>query len=302
MNASPGKSARVPPDMDGARLDRAMDLVCPGVGLSARRRLIARGLVLAAGRPGTPGQKMRSGDEIILLDAPDQACPAGPAGGVRVVSAAGGFVALAKPAGLHTAALAHTPGPSLEACLPALLPGQDPRLLTRLDRPTSGLVLAALAPEAAHRFRDIEARGLAVKRYLAVVAGELDRPLVLDRALDTAKRTKTRVLPGPDPDPARHTRVEPLASAALAALVPGADRAGRVTLVRATIGRGARHQIRAHLAQAGHPLLGDPLYGPAPDAPFRLHHGRVDFPGFSARLAPDWPLAPFLAGDWADLL
>ena len=55
------------------------------------------------------------------------------------------------------------------------------------------------------------------------------------------------------------------------------------------------HQIRAHLAAAGHPLAGDSLYGaelPCPSG-FLLHHGRVSLPDFQAFRLPAWlPLLP----------
>ncbi|MBU1247724.1 MAG: RluA family pseudouridine synthase, partial [Proteobacteria bacterium] len=58
------------------------------------------------------------------------------------------------------------------------------------------------------------------------------------------------------------------------------------TFVRAIIARGARHQIRAHLAAAGHPIVGDALYGTAGER-LCLYHTALDFPGFSVRLDPD---------------
>ncbi len=280
------------PEWEGARLDRALLALAPGASLALRRRLIETGQALLDGRTFPPGRKVRAGQTLALVapeaEPPSGLCASGPAQAALLVRQ-GPFAALHKPAGLPTAALAGKPGPSLEAQLPALLPGETPLLLTRLDTPTSGLVLAALAPEAARAFRDLEAGGRTRKEYLAVVRGRLDQPLVLTQALDTAKRTKTRVLPQPDLDPARHTRAEPLAAppglAALSAVH------GPLTLVRAVIGRGARHQIRAHLARAGHPLLGDALYGPdgTPAHPLRLHHRRIEFPGFSAQDEPDWP-------------
>jgi 23S rRNA pseudouridine1911/1915/1917 synthase len=307
MTPSPEDSALIlGPEWAGTRLDRALLALAPGASLALRRRLIETGQALLDGRVRPPGHKVRIGQTLAL--APSSAAPGLPPSGAAPAASTpsplphssgpllppaallvrqGSFAALRKPAGLPTAALAGKPGPSLEALLPALLPGEAPILLTRLDTPTSGLVLAALAPEAAQTFRTLESRNLVRKQYLAVVHGRLDHPLVLTQALDTAKRKKTRVLSQPDPDPARHTRAEPLAEPpGLAALAHGP-----LTLIRAVIGRGARHQIRAHLAQAGHPLLGDPLYGPKEEAPrpLLLHHQQIDFPGFSARIEPDWP-------------
>ncbi len=247
----------------------------------------------------------------------------------RLVALDAEFAALYKPAGLHTTALAGGAGSSLEGMLAtawpvfvdrhcvterqgcsALLPKPAtgplragtaeagrrgtgppaelppvPRLLTRLDYGTSGLVLGALTPEAAERFRTFEVAGRVEKTYFALVRGSLEKPLCLTGALRTDNRRKSLVLDAPHPDPARHTHVWPLRRGSF----PGFDEP--CTLVRVRIGRGARHQIRAHLAAAGFSLYGDGLYGTegSPELKgFYLHHAAVTFPGFSASVPSPW--------------
>lgn len=63
--------------------------------------------------------------------------------------------------------------------------------------------------------------------------------------------------------------------------------AGR-TLVLCCIHKGARHQIRAHMAHIGYPLVGDALYGSTATEPLRLHHGHVSWDAFTACSLPDW--------------
>jgi len=144
-------------------------------------------------------------------------------------------------------------------------------------------VLAALDRESATRYRMLEDAAGVDKRYLAVVHGSVETPLTLRRKIDMARRARVRVLPEDAADPLRATQVRPLAA-----------ENGR-TLVEARIAKGARHQIRAHLAAAGHPIVGDTLYGEPcggpgsdPDAGLRLHHWRMCLPGLCAATAPEW--------------
>jgi 23S rRNA pseudouridine1911/1915/1917 synthase len=241
----------------------------------------------------------------------------------RVLAEADGLVALYKPGGLHSAAIAGSAAPNVEARLPALLgkgPEHEgfPRLLNRLDGPTSGILLAARTPQAAQRFHAAEDSGQMAKTYLALVRGLLEQPVTVRRALDTANRATTRVLQDDTPDPLRHTEVMPLGTMnAMGAALPCGENATAgaslpntpCTLVRCVIRKGARHQIRAHLAALGHPIAGDVRYGgcadaegniPAAPSPatrqagphaaptLYLHHTRTELPGFRAACPPPW--------------
>jgi 23S rRNA pseudouridine1911/1915/1917 synthase len=306
----------LPEEAGFMRLDAALSLRLPHLPVRARRRLWTWLTVRVNGVPAAPGVQVGPGDTVRLE-------PAKPAGiglatipDVTLVGMNEAFAVFAKPAGLHSAAVAGGGETSLEALLPEIWPrlraeaarpaspaGSCPWLLTRLDKGTSGLVLAAQSREAEQRFRAAERAGLVRKSYLAVVRGKLDRPLRLDAGLRTAGGRLTRVCATPDPDPARHSLVEPLfavrAARGTVALSAGNAEA---TLVRVDIGRGARHQIRAHLAHAGFPLLGETRYAPAlhdapalsgaeaqgADAPLYLHHARLQAPGLYAVCPAPW--------------
>lgn len=261
-------------DTEGQRLDRMLEPFLPGFGLRQRRRLIETGRVLVEDRPAPASLKMRLGQRVRLL--PEESPQEAPVK-IRVVVRAQEFAAVNKPAGLHSAALAGGGGQSLEALLPELFPERAPRLLNRLDFLTSGLVLVGLNAHAAKVFAALKPATV-VKEYLAVVQGELTEELQLKRALDADDRKRTRVLGRLDPEPRSWTLVWP--ESALA---------GGRTLVRVRIQSGARHQIRAHLAAADLPIVGDPLYGEA-EAGERLflHHRYMEFQGFSARCEPGW--------------
>ncbi len=285
----------IPPELAGTRLDAALALLRPELGLRARKRLIAQGLVRLDGRPATKGTLVLEGQRLEILTAsleisPD---PHPPQPAPCILARNETYAALAKPAGLHTAALVGKAGDlTLEALLPQLLPDwPEAVLLNRLDRPTSGLVLAGRTAAARGTYQVLEDRGQVDKRYLLLVHGVLTEPLSLRAPLDMARRTRTRVLPG-EAEPLRWTELRPLqvlgseAAPGCDGLAPGS---APCTLALARIRKGARHQIRAHCAAAGYPLLGDALYGQAPaDAPLFLHHARVSLPGFEAQWLPEW--------------
>jgi|JI10StandDraft_1071094.scaffolds.fasta_scaffold713513_2 23S rRNA pseudouridine1911/1915/1917 synthase len=147
------------------------------------------------------------------------------------------------------------------------------KLVHRLDKPTSGLLVLASDARAVQRMQRLMARGELAREYWLVAHGDLsggvyERPLARDRGDG---------LRGSRPDglgkPAR-TEVEVLA------------RHVGCTTACARLVTGRTHQIRIHLAEAGHPLLGEQVYvrdhraagRPLLDAPrLMLHAWRLSF-------------------------
>ncbi|EPR31640.1 pseudouridine synthase [Alkalidesulfovibrio alkalitolerans DSM 16529] len=272
-------SVSITNDFDGERLDRALAAFLPDLGLRGRRRMCEKGMVLVDGAPRTPGYRVRAGQEVRLLTDELGSKTAGP---LHIVAQDERYATLVKPEGLHSARLAGG-GASAEDALRDLFLDQEAILCTRLDQATSGLLLVAFGEGAARAFRDLENAGLARKTYLAVVApvnGQTPPSrLVFDRALDTADRKRTRVL---------DVEAEEFRRTVMLRLCPAGE---GEWLVGLRILKGARHQIRAHLAHAGLPIVGDALYGDAAlGIPLHLHHFRLEFPGFDATTPPPWPL------------
>ena len=164
--------------------------------------------------------------------------------GVRIVAEQSGLVALYKPRGVHSQKGKEA---SVEDILPRLI-GEKAFLLNRLDFLTSGIILVALSKKVREEYLAVQQRGKLQKIYFAVVFGRVEQEFVCTRAIDSCKRQKVRVLTK-DAPPIRHTVVRPL------------QILGDTTLVQVQIAKGCRHQIRSHLAAAGFPIVGDPLYG-----------------------------------------
>ena len=270
---SGNETITVAAEHDGARLDRVLEAPLPGAGLRLRRRLCDEGKVLVDGRSRKPGYKVRTGQRVEING--EEVAVTHEELGLRVVERSDRFVAVFKPGGVHSAAIAGKDSSSAEDALEGLLPGTSPVLLNRLDYLTSGLLLIALTPEGAQDYQSIEQAGNIRKFYLAEVRGRLDGVVTVKSRLDVDDRPTTRVLDEEDGDAHRWTDVEVLAH----------DHDRDTTLVRCLIVRGARHQIRAHLAGLGHPIVGDPLYGDGVEGEqLMLRHYRVEFPGFSAEI------------------
>ncbi len=190
------------------------------------------------------------------------------------------LVAIAKPPGISLA----TPRRDTHAAVARLVAAlgdaeralhglEADRLLLvhRLDVGTSGVVLLARDAEAHRELAGAFAGRQVSKTYLALVwgrprppAGRFDRPL------------------GPDRNDRRRMCVDPAGRAA----VSDYDTVGRgrhVSLLRLTPHTGRTHQLRVHLASAGHPIVGDDLYGGP-------RHRGVRDPALRRALDPGRPL------------
>lgn len=275
---------RIAEDLAGSRLDKALAELLPELGIRGRRRLIASLGILVNGRPARAASRVKSGD---LVQIPEMAPTNDAATGAFLLDWQEPYCFFYKPAGLHTVRVAGSNTSSLEAAVPSLVAekqgDREIRLLQRLDFGTSGIVAGATSRAAEENYRKWEREGRIDKYYLAFLEGVLEEPVCASAALDTAKRRKSRVL---DHKSQRRTCFTPLYIWKNGEDFPLAgfpSPKGPFTLAGCRLCAGQRHQVRAHAAWLGHPLVGDQLYGKGSGG-FILQHFALDFPDHSVEL------------------
>jgi 23S rRNA pseudouridine1911/1915/1917 synthase len=153
-------------------------------------------------------------------------------------------------------------------------PQGEPRLVNRLDRETSGLVVIAKNAATARELgRYWETRQIR-KEYLAIVHGHVAVPhSIIDAPLGKDIQSRVAIKDGvcPDGSPAQ-TEVTRLLN--FEQDLPGGGR-GPFCLVRVLPLTGRKHQIRIHLSHWGHPIVGDKIYGPDEDCYLALVEDRL---------------------------
>ena len=248
----------------GIRLDRFLRIRFPGLPARSVRFAIEAGEVRVEGGRAQKGRLLSAGERVVvrrIAEARDWMPEPGDLPGASVLFADDAVAVLDKPPDVHTEP--HRPGERgtlagyLRREFPSVvefsssLPGLS--LLTRLDYATSGAVPAALTKDALEFLSRERESGEIRKTYYCLVRGCLDESRTLSFRIDSGGGETVRVrTETPDPDSRRWTTVTPV----------GGD--GSFTLVRAEISRGKRHQIRAHLAAAGFPVVGDRRYSAVP--------------------------------------
>jgi 23S rRNA pseudouridine1911/1915/1917 synthase len=257
----------------GRRLDQfVVEAIGEGAPTRSRlRRLIDEGHVRVNGEVVKAGARLKAGDVVeLVVPAPTPARAIAQAIDLVILFEDEHLVVVDKPAGLvvHPSA-GHPDGTLVNALLHhagdlAGIGGElRPGIVHRLDKDTSGVMVVA-KHDAVHvalaaRFKD---RDL-TREYLALVAPPPREDVGVYRTLHgrhpvDRKRFSSKVTRG---KPAvTHVRVE--------------ERFRGAALVRCRLETGRTHQIRVHLADHGHPIVGDPTYGRAPPDPRVRELGR----------------------------
>ena len=246
------------PEAAGERLDSFLAARLPGLTRSAAARLIETGQVLVDGEPARKSARLAGGETVeVTLPDPEPADALPQDIPLDVVYEDDDVIVVNKPSGLvvHPApghpdgtlvnALLHHCGGSLSGVGGELRPG----IVHRIDRDTSGLIIAA-KNDAAHQALAAQLADHTLARtYEAVAAGSfredagtVDAPI--GRCL--SDRKKMAVVPN---GKRAVTHWEVL------------ERFPGYTYVRCRLETGRTHQIRVHMAHLGHPIYGDTVYG-----------------------------------------
>jgi 23S rRNA pseudouridine1911/1915/1917 synthase len=251
--------ATIAPAADGWRLDRALADAVPTLSRERLKVLIASGAVTRDGLMVRDAAKKAAAGDRLLVAVPVPTLPHNEAQDIPLVVAYEDehLIVIDKPAGLvvHPAAgnldgtLVNALLHHCEGSLSGIGGVARPGIVHRIDKDTSGLMVAAKTDRAheglARQFHDHSID----RRYRAIVggvprpaAGKVDAPL----ARSATNRKKIAIVQGGKRAVTHFATMQVLRDAAL---------------VECRLETGRTHQVRVHMASIGHALLGDPVYG-----------------------------------------
>ncbi len=303
----------------GVRLDRWFRIHFPDVGYVYLQKLLRSGQVRVDSRRASANDRLEAGSQIRVPKIVRGAKKNSPSASAPVLSKADRdrienmilyedehVLVLNKPFGLAVQGGTGTKR-HIDGMLAGMVDrfGDRPRLVHRLDRDTTGVLLVAKHRDAAAKLGRIFQTRSAAKTYWALVKGvpkppqgKVKAPLV--KAAGPEGDRVRKALPG-EQEEAMH------ATTHYAVIDRVASKAAWVSLKPVT---GRQHQLRAHMALIGHPIVGDNKYGgdqnmPAEQIPPNLHlHARrliLPHPITGEKIDVSAPLPEHMRATW-DLL
>lgn len=233
----------------GERLDRF--LAGSFGSRAAAQKAIDAGLVQVDGEQRPKRWTVSAGEVVEFLPAVEEVpVEVGPQPELEPVHADEWLVVSDKPAGIVSHPAPGHPTGTLAQILQARFPGREVGLVHRLDRDTSGLLIAALDPETLRELRERLQRREIVREYTALVIG---RPKTAEGTIEAAigrdSRSRTKVSTRTDTPRSAVTHFETV------------EVFEEATLLKVRLETGRTHQIRVHLSEIGLPVAGDPTYG-----------------------------------------
>ena len=258
----------VPLEARGARLDRFLAETLHR-SRSELQRWIGAGRVSIAGQAAPAAARVRAGERILVEPMQPPTTQALPDERVRVevMYVDDDVIVVDKPAGMVVhPARGHSGGTLVNGLLALGLFRADaldddshptdnrPGIVHRLDRGTSGVMVVARTAAARERLKEQFQAHSIERAYAAIVVGNAS-----DRTFDT--------LHGRHPRDRLRFTTHVRSGRRAVTNVRVIERLLGATYLECTLQTGRTHQIRVHLAEAGTPVLGDPLYGKAPRDP-----------------------------------
>jgi 23S rRNA pseudouridine1911/1915/1917 synthase len=270
----------------GTRLDQWVVAHFPELSRVRVQELLEARLILVNGNPAKPSQKLRGNERISVearqrppLRAEAESIP------LNVLDEDDDLLIVNKPAGMSVHAGA---GNSQGTLVNALLGrgqslsrgGTDiedqlrPGIVHRLDKETSGLIVIAKNDYSHSKLAESFRTRAVKKTYVALAEGKLEKPagkIDFPIGRDPVHRTRMKAFIAPS-TPGKHVPAGQIREALtewrkLIQFAPA-------TLVEVQLRTGRTHQIRVHFSALKHPLVGDTLYGAAP----QISVGKIELP------------------------
>jgi 23S rRNA pseudouridine1911/1915/1917 synthase len=257
----------VPAGLQGIRLDAFARRCLPQLSRRQLENALRENTFTINGKIGKKGDRLGAGDRLVFTGPADWLAEKPVADtqlNVRIVYEDSSILVVDKPAGMATHGFSGKDSRTLANFLAAQRPAMlsvgksrwEPGLVHRLDVETSGLVLVAKSQSAFDQLRTQFRRREISKIYWALVWGKTANQGVIELPLAHDRRDKRRMRV------VRHAsshQDERRWRATTRYRKLGAARG--ITLLEVEMATGVTHQIRAHLAAIGHPIVGDALYG-----------------------------------------